>query len=75
MVGNFALEETGDFIIAGLRPGPHILRVEPLDDAEIESFFDRPTLDLNFVPAFYNRLVVVPRGGGTRSIEITVRAK
>ena len=41
MVGNFALEDTGEFIIAGLRPGPHILRVEPLDDAEVESFFDR----------------------------------
>jgi len=75
MVGNFALEDTGEFIIAGLRPGPHILRVEPLDDAEVESFFDRSSLDLNFLPTFYNRLVVVPRGGGTRSIEIAVRAR
>jgi hypothetical protein len=75
MVGNFALEETGEFVIAGLRPGAHILRVEPLDDAEIESFFDRPTLDLDFLPTFYNRLVIVPRGGGSRSVQIAVRAK
>jgi hypothetical protein len=75
LVGNFALEDTGEFIIAGLRPGPHILRVEPLDDAEIESFFDRPSLDLDFLAAFYDRIVVVPRGGGTRSVEIAVRAK
>jgi hypothetical protein len=75
MVGNFALEETGEFVIAGLRPGPYVLRAEPLDDAEIDSFFDRPTLDLDFLPTFYNRVVAVPRGGGTRSITIVVRAK
>jgi Matrixin len=72
LVGNFALEETGEFVIAGLRPGTHVLRVEPLDDAEIESFFDRPSLDVEFQPMFYDRLVVVPRGGGTQSIEIRV---
>ena len=75
LVGNFALEETGDFIIAGLRPGPHILRVEPLDDAEIDSFFDRSNIDVDFLPTFYDRLVVVPRGGGSESITIAVRAK
>jgi hypothetical protein len=74
-VGNFALEETGEFVIAGLRPGTHVLRVEPLDDAEIESFFDRPALDVEFQPTFYERLVVVPRGGGTQAIEIPVRAR
>ena len=75
LVGNFALEETGDFIIAGLRPGAHILRVEPLDDAEIDSFFDRSNIDVDFLPTFYDRLVVVPRGGGSESITIAVRAK
>ena len=75
LVGNFALEETGEFIIAGLRPGTHVLRVEPLDDAEIESFFDQPTVDVDFQPTFYERLVVVPRGGGAQSIEIPVRAR
>jgi len=75
LVGNFALDDTGHFVIAGLKPGPQIVRVEPLDDAEIESFFDRPTLDLNFAPMFLERLVVVPKGGGTQAVELAVRPK
>ena len=75
LVGNFALEDTGEFIIAGLKPGLHIIRVEPLDDAEIDSFFDPPNVDIAFVPAIYNRLVVVPRGGASASITIAVRPK
>jgi hypothetical protein len=75
LVGNFSLEDTGEFIIAGLTPGPHVLRVEPLDDAEIDSFFERPDLELDFLPTFYDRIVVVPRGGGTQSIDIAVRPK
>ena len=30
----------GNFVIAGLDPGPQVVRVEPLDDADIDSFFD-----------------------------------
>ena len=30
----------GSFVIAGLDPGPQVIRVEPLDDADIDSFFD-----------------------------------
>jgi hypothetical protein len=75
LVGNFALEETGEFVIAGLKPGLHILRVEPLDDAEIESFFDRSDLDVEFLPTLYNRLVVAPRGGGSKSVTINVRTR
>jgi hypothetical protein len=75
LVGNFALDDTGEFIIAGLKPGLHIIRVEPLDDAEIDSFFDPPDLDIAFVPTIYNRLVVVPRGGASSSITIAVRAR
>ena len=40
LVGNFTLDDAGSFVIAGLQEGPHLLRVEPLDDAEVESFFD-----------------------------------
>jgi hypothetical protein len=75
VVSNFALEDDGGFVIAGLRPGVHILRIEPLDDAEIESFFDQSSLDLDFKPMFYDRLVVVPRGGGTRALQIAVAPK
>src|SRR5690606_2964693 len=32
LVGGFSLGDGGSFVIAGLEPGPHLLRVEPLDD-------------------------------------------
>ena len=76
MVGNFTLTTQGEFSIGGLSPGPRLLRVEPLDDADIESFFGgSQTVDLDFRVAFFERLVVVPAGGGTGTIEIKVVPK
>jgi len=50
--------------------------VEPLDDGDIESFFDATlNIDINFRPQFYDRIVVVPRGGGTSGVELKVVAK
>jgi len=76
LVGGFTLSNDGSFVIAGLDPGPKVLRAEPLDDADIDSFFD-PSLnvDLNFRVKFYEKAVVVPRGGGARDIEIKVIPK
>ena len=76
MVGGFSLSEDGSFVIAGLEPGPHVLRAEPLDDGDIESFFDDSLdVDVDFNVKFYERAVVVPRGGGTRNVEIRVTPK
>ena len=76
LVGGFSLTEDGSFVIAGLDPGPHIIRVEPLDDGDIESFFDLTlNVDINFRPQFYERIVVVPRGGGTSGVELKVVPK
>jgi hypothetical protein len=76
LVGGFTLSSDGAFVIAGLDPGPHVLRVEPLDDGDIESFFDSSFgVDIDFRVKFFERVVVVPRGGGTRNIEIRVTAK
>jgi hypothetical protein len=76
LIGGFSLSDDGSFVIAGLDPGPHILRVEPLDDADIDSFFDATlNIDVNFKPQFYNRIVVVPRGGGTADVELKVVSK
>jgi hypothetical protein len=76
LVGGFSLNEDGSFVIAGLDPGPKILRVEPLDDGDIESFFDRTLdIDINFRAKFHDRVVVVPKGGGAGSAEIKVVAK
>jgi hypothetical protein len=75
-VGNFTLNSAGEFSIAGLTPGPYIVRVEPLDDADIDGFFDSAIpIDLNFRIAFYNRLVPVPKGGDSGTIEIRVTPK
>ena len=76
MVGGFTLSNDGSFVIAGLDPGPKVLRAEPLDDADIASFFDESlNIDLNFLVKFYEKAVVVPRGGGVRDIEIKVTPK
>jgi hypothetical protein len=76
LVGNFALDSQGRFSILGLSPGPHIVRVEPLDDADLDSFFDSSVIvDVDFRVTFLNRLVVVPRGGDSGTVEIAVSGK
>jgi hypothetical protein len=76
LVGNFALRTNGEFAISGLRPGPHVIRVEPLDDADLDSFFDPESPpDLNFRGAYHDQLVVVPRGSDSGAIEVTVVPK
>jgi hypothetical protein len=76
LVGGFSLNEDGTFTIAGLEAGPHILRVEPLDDGDIESFLDASlNVDVNFRVRFHDKIVVVPLGGGVRGVEIQVVPK
>ena len=76
LVGNFSLNDRGGFSIAGLSPGPHVIRVEPLDDTDPDSFFAvTAAIDIEFRTAFFDRIVVVPRGGVSGSVEIEVVAK
>jgi matrixin len=76
LVGNFTLGSDGQFAIAGLRPGPHLIRVEPIDDADVESFFEpEDPVDLGFAVKYVERLVVVPRGGDSGAVDIAVVAK
>jgi hypothetical protein len=76
MIGGFSLSEDGSFVIGGLTPGPRVLRVEPLDDGDIESFFDETLdIDIDFRAKFHERIVAVPQGGGARNVEIKVVAK
>jgi hypothetical protein len=76
MVGNFSLNSSGTFAIAGLEPGAYAVRVEPLDDADLESFFDTASdADVDFAPKFFERIVVAPRGGGADDIEIKVSSR
>ena len=76
LIGGFTLNRDGEFQIAGLSPGPHVIRVEPLDDADIESFFSaRTPVDLSFQVTFHERLFVAPAGGAGESFTVTVRPK
>ncbi len=74
LVGNFTLNGAGDFVIARLPPGPYILRAEPLDDAEPDSFFPG-AIDTDFRVTYASRMVVAPQGGSSPTIEIRVLSK
>jgi hypothetical protein len=76
MVGTFSLDAQGHFAAGGLSPGVHILRVEPIDDADVESFFDAVnTVDVDFRVAFVDRVVIVPRGGDSGEVTVKVVGK
>lgn len=78
LVGNFSVDTQGTFTISSLAPGPYIIRVEPVDDADLESFFDDsaiPNVDVNFRITYYQGFIVVPRGGGSESFEVQVTGK
>jgi hypothetical protein len=72
-VGNFTLADDGQFSMAGLRPGPYLLRVEPIDDADLESFFGGgEPVDANFKGRYFERIVAAPRGGDSGRVDIPV---
>jgi hypothetical protein len=76
LVGNFTLNAQGQFSIAGLAPGAHVLRVEPLDDADLDSFFEASrAVDIAFRVTYSDRLIVIPRRGDSGSVTIEVARK
>jgi hypothetical protein len=78
LVGNLAVDSQGSFVISSLDPGTYVVRVEPIDDADLDSFFtdeDIPKVDLNFKVTYFDQLVAVPAGGGSLTAEIKVPAK
>ena len=76
LIAGFTVNEDGQFEITGLTPGPHVIRVEPLDDADTESFFGRSeTIDLDFQVTYLDRLFVAPRGGVGERFDVAVRPK
>jgi Matrixin len=76
LVAGFTLGQQGLFSIGGLSPGTYVVRVEPLDDADVESFFDETIpVELDFRVRIHDRLVTVPRGGDSGLVALTVEAK
>lgn len=75
LVGGYTLNANGEFAIAGLAEGPYVLRVEPLDDADVESFFGPAEVDIAFGVTYATRLAVVQAGGATSPIVIDVRPR
>lgn len=76
MVASFTLNAQGQFSIGGLSPGPHVVRVEPLDDADIDSFFSSSqTVDIDFKVTFFDHVVAVPKGGDSGQIALKVVRK
>jgi matrixin len=76
LIAGFTQNPQGEFEIAGLTPGAHVIRVEPLDDADIESFFSaRTPVDLSFLVTFHKGLFVAPAGGVGERFIVAVRPK
>jgi hypothetical protein len=75
LIGGFSLGEGGTFQIAGLTPGAHVIRVEPLDDADIDSFFSPSGIDVDFQVTLLPQLVVAPKGGASDRFDVSVRPK
>jgi hypothetical protein len=76
LIGGFTLTDAGEFVIAALPPGRYLVRVEPLDDADLDSFFDSDTpVNVNFQVAYYSKQVNVPAGGAGPAITIAVKSK
>ncbi len=75
LVGGYALGDDGTFVIGGLLPGPYVLRVEPLDDADVESFFAPGRVDINFSVTYAPKVVVVQAGGSTAAVGIELRPR
>jgi hypothetical protein len=75
LIGGFSLGQGGTFQIAGLTPGAHVIRVEPLDDADIDSFFSPSGIDVDFQVTLLPRLIVAPEGGASDRFDVSVRPK
>jgi hypothetical protein len=75
LIAGFSTSQDGTFTISGLTPGPYVVRVEPLDDYDVDSFLLTPGVNVDFRATFHPRLVVAPAGGANPSFDVTVTPK
>ena len=75
LIGGFTIGADGRYVVAGLEPGPYVIRVEPLDETDLDSFFgDVEPIDIDFQVAFAPQVVVVP-AGSTTVVDVQVVGK
>ena len=76
MIGGFALEPSGHFVIGGLAPGTYIARVEPLDDGDVGSFLsaDLP-VNTEFRVTYAKELATMHAGAARSGITVAVVPK
>jgi hypothetical protein len=74
LIAGFSLNAAGEYAIAGVPPGSYVLRAEPLDDADTDSFFSG-AVDADFRVTYGGRVVIAPAGGGADPLDIQVRPK
>jgi hypothetical protein len=74
IIAGFTLNGEGEFVIGALPPGPYVVRVEPLDDADPESFFPG-IVDLDYAVTYSSRVVIAPAGGNAAGVDVQVRPK
>jgi hypothetical protein len=71
LVAGFTLNSNGEFSIGGLRGGAKLIRVEPLDDANFDSFFAPAfRVETGFAVTFFEELVFVPPNGASPPVTI-----
>ena len=76
IVGGYSINDDGDYVIGGLEPGSYVVRVEPLDDGDVESFFeDTRRVDADFAVTYYAKIAVAPRNGVAADIDVAVRSR
>jgi hypothetical protein len=73
IVAAFTLDRNGNYTISGLDPGAYIVRVEPIDDLDLESFFSSTDpVNTNFAIAYYQNPAVVASGQTTSGVDFAV---
>ena len=74
IIAGFTLNAQGDYVIGALPPGPYVVRVEPIDDADPESFFPG-IVDVNYSVTYSTRVVIAPAASNAEGVDVQVRPR
>jgi matrixin/carboxypeptidase family protein len=74
IIGGFTLNAQGDYVIGALPPGAYVVRVEPIDDADPESFFPG-IVDVNYGVTYSTRVVIAPAASNAEGVDVQVRPR